>query len=124
MMSEQRGIGIASGWLCRAALVTAVLFGALAPARATDGKDKPSAEGVFEPGKVWKVDITLPAKEYAAMQPPGGWGFGGAGPAPKPGAKPEAPARQVHRNPFGVGLPWAKGSVTLGGETFPDVGIR
>jgi spore coat protein H len=115
--------GRAAWWLCPAAVMGLVLVGTSGQAAAADDKDKP---GAFEPGKVWKVNITLPAKEYEAMQPRGGGGFPGfGGPAkPKPPEKPEEPAREVHRNNFGVDLPWATGSVTLGDEAFKDVGIR
>jgi len=78
----------------------------------------------FEPTKVWQVHLAIPASEYEAMQPRGG--FAGFGPAakPKPAAKPEAPTREVHRNTFGVDLPWATGSITVDGQTFPSVGLR
>jgi hypothetical protein len=108
-----------------------VLAGAPGTATAARDQDRPGAGGVpgwevFEPGKVWKVHIKLSAKEYEAMQPRAGRGFwfpGFGGPA-KPPEKPGGPARQVHRNTFGMDLPWATGSVTLGDETFKDVGIR
>src|SRR5690242_16431857 len=112
-----RSRGWLAAWrLCLAAVMGLVLAGA--PGTATAASDE-----VFVPGKVWKVHVTLPAKEYEAMQPRGGWGFGGPA-KPKPPEKPEGPAREVHRNTFGMDLPWATGSVTVGDETFKDVGIR
>lgn len=83
-----------------------------------------TAAGVFERGTVWPVHLTLSAAEFAAMQPraAGGGGFGfGFG---KPPEKPVDPKREVHRNNFGMDLPWATGSATVGGETFAKVGIR
>ncbi len=125
-MSNRSRTGVAAGWLCRAALVTGILAGAWAATLTAAAKDRPAAgkpsdEGVFGPGKVWKVHLTLPEKEYGAMQPRGGWGFA---PKPQAPATPGEPAREVHRNTFGVNLPWATGSVTLDGEAFQNVGIR
>ena len=74
----------------------------------------------YEPGRIWQVYLTIAADEYAAMQPR----FGGVvvyGPQPK---QPPAGGREVHRNNFGVDLPWATGAVTIGGETFANVGVR
>lgn len=130
-MQKRPSIEVPVAWLCRAAVVTGLLTGTWMAARANDSSDKTGAEkaasnGVFEPGKVWKVHLTITSKEYEAMQPRGGWGFPGVGaaPKPKPPVKPEEPARQVHRNTFGVDLPWAIGSATVNDETFKDVGIR
>ena len=83
------------------------------------------ADSRFEPGKVWNVQITVDSKEYAAMQPRGGGGFPGFGaPKPKPPEDPKVPAREVHRNKFGMDLPWSTGTLTIGDETFKDIGIR
>src|SRR5262249_36850228 len=71
-----------------------------------------------------KVHITLTAKEYEAMQPRARFPWFGGPAKPKPSEKPEEPARKVHRNTFGMDLPWATASVTLGDETFKNVGIR
>ena len=109
----------------------ALLAGASAGAIAADEKDKPNAGNApsrapFEPGKVWNVQLAFDAKEYAAMQPRGGGGFPGFGfaPKPKPAEDANKPAREVHRNKFGMDLPWATGTLTIGDETFKDVGIR
>lgn len=78
---------------------------------------------VFDPLKVWEVQVTLTVKEFDAMQPPAGGGFPGFGQPPAP-PKPREDGREVHPNTFGTELPWAKGSVTVDGKTFDNVGIR
>ena len=98
-------------------------------ALAAEPKNNPTdAKGVFEDGKVWKIHIALSAKEFAAMQPQGVSAFPGFGPAappkPKPVEKAGEPTREVHRNNFGVDLPWATGAVTVDGQEFKGVGIR
>jgi spore coat protein H len=94
------------------------LLGLVAPAVAADPKPV-----VFEPTKIWPVHITLDAKEYAAMQPPAAAfpQFGGPPPPPKEARPGE---REMHQNVFGTDLPWAKGTVTVGGQTFEGVGVR
>lgn len=99
-----------------------LLLGLPLPGRAADPPAK--AKHPFEPGKVWPVHITLDAKEFAAMQPKGGFGFPGFGGPPPKNPPPADPARKVHRNNFGMDLPWATGSVTIGDQTFEKVGIR
>ncbi|MBN9521181.1 CotH kinase family protein [bacterium] len=92
------------------ALLAAAL---LAPGAAAD----PAA---YAPGKLWPVHITLSAEEDAAIQPRGGYGFG----PPKAPATPIDPNREVHRNTFGVDLPWGTGAVAVGDQAFAKVGIR
>ncbi|HEX4588919.1 MAG TPA: CotH kinase family protein, partial [Gemmataceae bacterium] len=105
------------------ALLTALaLLSAFRPAAAAEPAK--SAAGVYEPDKVWQVQITLPADEYAAMQPRSARGFRGFGAPPPAAEKPLDPDREVHRNSFGMDLPWATGSVTVGDQTFEKVGIR
>ena len=92
-------------------------------------EDKPERDRVrasaFEPNKVWNVHITLTSAEFEAMQPRGGFNpFGPPPPKPKVAEKPLDPDREVHRNTFGVDLPWVIGSVTIGDMTFDQVGIR
>ncbi len=86
------------------------------------------AKNAFDAGKIWKVELTLSAKEFAAMQPQGAGNFPGFGPPPAPKPmpveKPGEPVREVHRNTFGVDLPWATGSVVVNGEEFKNVGVR
>lgn len=84
---------------------------------------KPAAgRDVFGANRIWPVHLTIPPREYEAMQPRGG-GRGPFGPPPEPVA-PLEPGREVHRNDFGFDLAWAKGSVSIGKETFENVGIR
>lgn len=105
--------GRSAPWFALPLLATVLLFGLPQTAAA----DKPA--DVFAPGKVWQVHITLSAEEFAAIQPRGGFG-----PQPKAPAKPADPNREVHRNNFGVDLPWGVGAVTVGDQTFEKVGIR
>ncbi|QEL16503.1 CotH kinase family protein [Limnoglobus roseus] len=103
---------------CRPSLVwfLAVVTGPLAysPLPAADRED---------PYRTRQVQITIPPDEYAAMQPRQARGMGFGPPMPMPAQTP-APDREVHRNTFGMDLPWAKGTVTVDGETFADVGVR
>ncbi len=89
------------------------------PALAAD----PKPVTVFDPLKVWEFHVTLSKAEYDAMQPPPGGGFPAFG-QPPAAPKPRTDGREVHVNVFGVGQPWAKGSVTADGKTFDGVGIR
>ncbi len=103
-----------TGWLRPAAVVAALVC--CNPATAADA-DR-------DPLKVWEVHLTIAADEFEAMQPRPGQPFPGFGPAPKQPVKPLDPGRQVHRNNFGFDLPWATGTIVIGGETFRGVGIR
>jgi spore coat protein CotH len=88
-------------------------------------RPKPVRAAAFEPDRVWAVHVTLTAAEFDAMQPRGGFNmFGPAQPKPKAAEKALDPNREVHKNTFGVNLPWATGSVAIGGTTFDNVGIR
>lgn len=102
--------------LCLAMLLPFSLI--LSGGKAADKKTSPG-ERVFGVGKVVPFHLSLSEKEFAALNPAGGGKFGppGFGPARK---QPEG----THRNTFGVDLPWSKGEVTFGGETFKEVGIR
>ena len=53
--------------LSPALFVALTLFGTARPSSAADKPDP--GVGVFDPGKVWQVHITLSAEEYAAMSP-------------------------------------------------------
>ncbi len=107
----------------RRSLATILALFAVFPLAAADIPK--TGAGVYERGTVWPVHLTLSAAEFGALQPRaagGGGGFGfGFG---KPPEKPVDPKREVHRNNFGMDLPWATGSVTVGEETFAKVGIR
>jgi spore coat protein H len=110
-------------------LTTAVLLGVPGlPVAAQQPKPAPKgkAADVFGDTKLWPVHVTIPAAEYDAMQPAGAGGFGGFGGFGGPPNPPKKPAdgREVHRNAFGVDLPWAFGSVEVGGQTFEKVGLR
>jgi spore coat protein CotH len=96
-------------------------FLAIVTSAVTAADPKPT---VFEPTKVWPVHITLSAAEYDAMQPPAGGGFPQFGAPPPPPRQPKPGEREVHTNVFGVDQPWAKGTVTVGGQMFETVGIR
>jgi spore coat protein H len=76
----------------------------------------------FSTVSVLPVHITLSAEEYAAIQPRGKIGF--FGPQPKTPEKPADPNREVHRNDFGVDLPWGVGVIAMGDQTFKKIGIR
>lgn len=106
-------------WLCYVALAAGMLTG-LSASVAADDKKPTKDKTLFDPTRICKVTINLTAKEYAALQPRGGWG---GAQKPEAAAKGE-PARELHRNAFGVDLPWATGSITLDGQTFTGVGIR
>ncbi len=96
-----------------------------AAAPAKDKKPIPP-RAPFSEGKILKIHLDIPPKEYDAIQPKS------AAPAfpgfpifqPKSTEKPGQPAREIHKNTFGMNLAWCKGSVTIEGETFPQVGIR
>lgn len=79
------------------------------------------ADAIFAIQKVWPVHIEISAEEYAAMQPRGGGNpfFGFLSPS-----APADPAREVHRNEFGMDLPWAVGSISVGEHRFEKVGVR
>jgi spore coat protein CotH len=95
-----------------AVLALLVLGGAASAADTAD---------VFAAGKLWPVHITLSPEEFAAIQPRGG-GFPGFGPQPK--NAPLDPKREVHKNQFGMILPWGVGTVTVGEHAYGTVGIR
>ncbi len=94
----------------------------LSPSPAAD----PPGGDFFLPTKVWEFHLTIPAKEFAAMQPPAGampmFGAPPRPPAPKPKAGEDT--REVHRNTFGVDLPWARGTFAAEGKAFDDIGLR
>ena len=79
------------------------------------------AAGLFGIDKVWQIQIELPAAEYDKMQPAGGPG----GPGGRQQDKPADPNADVHRGSgFGVGFPYGKGTVSIGNESFRNVGLR
>lgn len=84
----------------------------------------PRAGAADESLKVWAVHLAFTADEFAAVQPRKSRTPAGFGAAPKPAGTSKDGDRVIRRNNFGVDLPWAKATVTVGGDTFADVGIR
>jgi spore coat protein CotH len=84
------------------------------------------SENPFANTKLWQVELEILPEDYAAMQPQGVAQFPGFGRPPEPAAPTQIgdAAQDMHRNQFGIDLPWAKGRITLGGKSFENVGIR
>src|SRR5262249_4454443 len=110
-----RGVAMSRGFVTAVTsgvmILACLLVGLKAvTAPAADGREpagtEAPGEGVFGQTRVWAVHLGIPAKEYEAMQPPGGgFGFpGGPGGPPQPREKRE---RDSERNLFGVEFPWA-----------------
>lgn len=117
----------AHGW--STAVVAAALLAPAGACRAADPKpDAKPGDGAFADGTVHRFHLTLSPAEYEGMQPAGGlmprFGPGGPGGPPAPKKDPKPGERELHRNAFGVDLPWARGAVAADGAAFPDVGIR
>lgn len=102
--------------LLAALLPLATLF----PATGHSADKKATAgDKVFGTGVV-QFHLTMTEKQFTALNPTGGGGFG-----PGPGFGPKRPQPEnTHRNTFGVDFPWSQGAVTCAGETFKDVGVR
>lgn len=81
---------------------------------------KAKSEDVFGQTKVWSIDLEIPAKEYDAMQPVFGGGFG----PPKKDAKKGDKKRESEKNLFGTDFPWVEGDLTIDGKTLKKVGVR
>ncbi len=96
--------------------LAALLLASSAPAAEKAG------EAVFGVSKVVGFHLTMDAKQFAALTPAGGGGFGGFG--PPGGGPPRKQAEGTHRNTFGVDFPWAKGDIAFDGKTLKDVGVR
>ncbi len=80
---------------------------------------------LFGPTKVWAVHLDISAKEFDAMQPVLGGGFGPpGGPQPKKAAKKEGKKRDSEKNRFGTNFPWAECNLTTEGKTLKKVGVR
>jgi len=88
---------------------------------ALSAEPKPAAPGdrVFGTDKVVQFHVTMSEKQFAALTPAGGGGFGPPGFGP-PRQAPEG----THRNTFGVNFPWSQGDLEFDGQTFKDIGIR
>jgi len=76
----------------------------------------------FETTRVWTVHVTVPAKEYEAMQPVNRGLFSLFSPATPKAA--DGSERKVKHNNFGADLAWVKGDVVIDGATFAGVGVR
>jgi putative membrane-bound dehydrogenase-like protein len=104
-----------------AVLACALIALGMAMGPAADRKQAPGQD-VFGTAKVWAIHLEIPAKEYEAMQPPAGGGFG------FPGAPPAKPAagdkRDSERNLFGTEFRWAEGDLSAEGKTYKKVGVR
>lgn len=117
-------------WIWPLSLFLLVGIDRCAFAEQTEGKDDskkvtPEAKRTIDPGRVWKVHITVPAKDYQAMQPKSSWGFfGGGGPKDSTKKTKDSDTKEVHRNNFGMDLAWVRGTVVVDGQTFDQVGIR
>ena len=106
------------------ALLTALLVAALprAPLPAPQ-PNAPAGKEWFAPTKVWAVHLEIPAKEYEAMAPVFGGGFGGP-PQPKDKQVEKKDKRDTERNLFGTEFPWVQGEFTADGRTLKKVGVR
>lgn len=79
---------------------------------------QPPKKDLFaSPTAVWQLHLDFTTKEFAALSPPAA--FRGFAPQKKP-----ANGRELHRNVFGVDLPWAFAALTADGQTFEKVGVR
>src|SRR5262245_22227785 len=114
-----------------AALACPVLMWAPAVAQEPKPAPKPDAKAgadVVGSDKVWQFHLTLTAKDYDAMQPPGGgFGFGpgfGKGPNPPNPPKPGDPKRDSDISAFGTEFPWVHTSLAADGKTIDNVGLR
>ena len=115
----------------RTAVLVAAVAGLVAvpspPAAAQQPKQKqPRPADVFGTTKVLQIDLTLAAKDYEAMQPTGGGGFGFGGPKnpPKVEPKPGDPPRDIDRSAFGTEFPWVHATFAAAGVTVENVGLR
>jgi putative membrane-bound dehydrogenase-like protein len=88
------------------------------------GTKETSGSELFGATKVWDLHLELSAKEYEEMQPPArGFNAPGAPPAPVvPKARKDK--RDSVRNQFGTEFPWAVGNLTVGGQTYKNIGVR
>jgi putative membrane-bound dehydrogenase-like protein len=106
-------------------LAIALLLGNT-PARRAIAEDpkvtpKDVAKNLFGPTKVWSIHLEIPAKEFDAMQPALGGGFG---PPPKKDDKKDDKKRDTEKNLFGTNFPWVEGDVTVDGKTLKTIGVR
>ncbi|HEV3440410.1 MAG TPA: PVC-type heme-binding CxxCH protein, partial [Gemmata sp.] len=79
------------------------------------------ARDTFGSTKVWSIHLEISAKEYDAMQPAFGGGFG---PPPKKEVKKDDKKRDSEKNLFGTDFPWVEADFTADGKTLKKVGVR
>ena len=126
-MPNRRSFNVTTAYFFGTIVVAVLLSGSWISVRGADPKDKsPAADkSGFEPGTIHTVRLSLTEKEFAAIQPISSrGGFFGFGAPKKPAQEPGEPPRELHRNTFGMDLPWARGTITIDGQTFENVGIR
>src|SRR5262245_51277777 len=80
----------------------------------------PPDKEVFGLTKVWSFHLAIPEKEYQAIQPTGGFGFG----PPMPPKDDKKDKRDRDKNLWGVEFPWVQGELTAGAQTFQKIGLR
>ncbi len=112
---NQRTLACAFAAACWLLLIF-VLDGVEPAADGQEGKDGQ----VFGQTRIWAIHLDIPAREYEAMQPAGGF------PGPKGPGQPKVKKdkRDSERNLFGTEFPWAQGALTAGGKTYKKVGLR
>jgi putative membrane-bound dehydrogenase-like protein len=106
---------------CAVPVLTGVLLCVLAAVGPASNGQGSNDKEVFGLTKTWSFHLDVPAKEFEAMQPPPGKGFGGP---PQPPKDPKPGDRPVERNLFGTEFPWANADFIAGGTTLKKVGIR
>src|SRR5262249_13836371 len=72
----------------------------------------------FGATQLWAIHLDVTAKEYDAIQPSGGFGFG------PPQQPKKDDKRKRDRNLWNVEFPWVEGKLTVGGKTFTKVSLR
>jgi putative membrane-bound dehydrogenase-like protein len=119
---RRRILAAATALICSATLLIGTVVPLSAALDDEDARRKPAGSGLFGLTRVVPVQIEIPADEYQAMQPPAPTGVpGGPPPAPRPKQPGE---RESERNLFGVEFPWARGAITIQGQTVRGVGLR
>lgn len=114
----------ATKWTGRMIYSLAAILACFPPSRPATAQDAPGPQArLYAPGTIWPVHITVSTGEYDAIQPKGGMGFPGFRPPAREPEAPGKPKREVHRNNFGMDLPWGTGSITVGNRDYGTVGM-